>query len=145
MRAFQGLSDDRSSGFTVAQFDAFGERIAHAFHSGGVYVHCNHGRSRGPAMVMAFLMRYVGFTFNQARAAVAAGARAAGVDDDHGPSVIAPPRTSQSHSYAVVEAQLRAYAELCATRAHDAPAVCQPAKRARTVSTGAYNQAPGAQ
>uniref|UniRef100_A0A3B3XWF0 Uncharacterized protein n=1 Tax=Poecilia mexicana TaxID=48701 RepID=A0A3B3XWF0_9TELE len=46
-------------------FDRVAERI-HGNRAGGTLVHCAAGRSRSPALVMAYLMRFRGATLRQA-------------------------------------------------------------------------------
>ncbi|XP_049431529.1 dual specificity protein phosphatase 14 [Epinephelus fuscoguttatus] len=46
-------------------FDPVAERI-HQNRSGGTLVHCTAGRSRSPALIMAYLMRFEGLSLRQA-------------------------------------------------------------------------------
>ena len=117
-------ADDRERGFSPSQLDAYAALIDSALQQGGVYVHCNHGRSRSPSFAMAYLMRCRGYSFKQARHAITLGVRRAGCDGVEGlaPTILEPPTSERALRFAVIERQLMAYEHLCNSQGRAAAA-----------------------
>jgi hypothetical protein len=83
--------------------------IRDALLRAGVYLHCNHGRSRSISFGMAFLMRDEGFTYDGARSAVAGGVKASGWPAAmYEPSVLSRAGSPRNQLFHVIEQQLKA-------------------------------------
>lgn len=66
-----GVEDDDANGFISAIFDTTNEYIARAIQDGGcVFVHCLEGKSRSVCVCLAYMVRVMGYNFEDALAKI---------------------------------------------------------------------------